>query len=94
MPVWRRTGRTRWTAAAPSSRAPTWARMGRVPRGCRHGGGLAELAVKERQLLALANVDADLCARVAQGLGLAAPEQTEDVVEREPSPVLSQLGGT
>jgi len=57
-------------------------------------GKCYELAVKERKLLALANVDADLCARVAQGLGLAAPEPTEDVVDREPSPVLSQLGGT
>lgn len=39
-------------------------------------------AVKERQLQVLANVDADLCQQVAQGLGLPAPKGTppQDVV--------------
>jgi catalase len=36
-------------------------------------GKCYEQAVKERQLQALANVDARLCAEVAAGLGLAAP---------------------
>jgi catalase len=111
-----------------------WAR---VPRGCRHGGGLAEDAVgagvvrrplqpdthvlaqhergragphraglylRARQVLRAGGQGAaaagpgqrrrrPLCPG-GQGLGLAAPEPTEDVVEREPRPVLSQLGGT
>ena len=53
-----------------------------------------EQAVKERQLLALANIDPDLCAVVAEGLGLPAPEATESLVDPDPSPALSQLGGT
>jgi catalase len=53
-----------------------------------------EQAVKERQLQALANIDADLCAQVAAGLGLPAPEPTEPLVDLDPSPALSQLGGT
>ena len=36
-----------------------------------------EQAIKERQLLALANIDPDLCSQVAAGLGLPAPEPTE-----------------
>ena len=58
-------------------------------------GKCYEQAVKERQLLALANIDADLCQRVAAGLGLPAPEPTippaEDV---RTSPALSQIGGS
>lgn len=42
----------------------------------------------------LANVDAVLCARVAQGLGLSAPEPTIEVGDPQPSPALSQLGQT
>ncbi|HTW13485.1 MAG TPA: catalase [Nocardioides sp.] len=53
-----------------------------------------EQAVKERQLLALANIDADLCAQVAAGLGLPAPDPTEPLVDVEPSPALSQVGET
>jgi catalase len=51
-----------------------------------------EQAVKERQLLALANIDPDLCAQVAAGLGLPAPDPTETLVDLVPSPALSQLG--
>ena len=53
-----------------------------------------EQAVKERQLLALANIDPELCAQVAAGLGLPAPEATEELVDLDPSPALSQIGGT
>ncbi len=53
-----------------------------------------EQTVKERQLLALANIDADLCAQVAAGLGLPAPAATVVPLEPEPSAALSQVGGT
>ncbi len=53
-----------------------------------------EQAIKERQLLALANIDADLCAQVAAGLGLEAPAATLPLAEPTPSPALSQLGGS
>jgi catalase len=53
-----------------------------------------EQAIKERQLLALANIDADLCAQVAAGLGLPAPEPTVPLVDLAPSPALSQIGGS
>ena len=53
-----------------------------------------EQAVKERQLLALANIDPDLCAQVAAGLGLPAPDPTEALLDPDPSPALSQIGGT
>lgn len=57
-------------------------------------GKCYEKAIRERQLLALANVDTDLCAAVAKGLGMPAPAATEDVPDSEPSPALSQLGKT
>jgi catalase len=57
-------------------------------------GKCYEQAVKERQLRALANIDATLCAEVAAGLGLPAPEADVEVVGSEPSPALSQVGGT
>ena len=38
-------------------------------------GKCYEQAIKERELQVLANVDADLCAQVAAGLGLPAPER-------------------
>jgi catalase len=57
-------------------------------------GKCYEKAIRERQLLALANVDTDLCAAVAKGLGMPAPAATEDVADAEPSPALSQLGKT
>ncbi|MCW2845048.1 MAG: catalase [Nocardioides sp.] len=53
-----------------------------------------EQTIKERQLLALANIDPDLCAQVAAGLGLTPPEPSETLVDLEPSPALSQLGDT
>jgi catalase len=53
-----------------------------------------EQTVKERQLLALANIDAELCAKVAAGLGLPAPEPTVPFVDLDPSPALSQIGGS
>jgi catalase len=53
-------------------------------------GKVYEKAIKERELLVLANVDADLCAAVAAGLGLPAPKgkPAEDVVI---SPALVQI---
>ncbi|MFC7848787.1 catalase [Arthrobacter sp. NPDC057388] len=57
-------------------------------------GKCYEKPVRERQLLALANIDASLCAAVARGLGMPVPEATEDVPEAQPSPALSQLGKT
>jgi catalase len=56
-------------------------------------GKCYEQAVKERQLQCLANIDAELCAQVATGLGLPAPDPTLQVPDAEPSPALSQLGG-
>jgi catalase len=57
-------------------------------------GKCYEQAIKERQLLALANIDPDLCATVAAGLGLPAPEPTIPLTDEVPSPALSQVGGT
>lgn len=57
-------------------------------------GKCYETAVRERQLQALANIDAALCAAVAAGLGMAAPEASEQVAEHAPSPALSQVGRT
>jgi catalase len=56
-------------------------------------GKCYEQAIKERQLLVLANVDTDLCERVAAGLGLPAPAGTppQDVTL---SPALSQIVDT
>ncbi|MET0700402.1 MAG: catalase [Mycobacterium sp.] len=53
-------------------------------------GKVYEKAIKERQLQVLANVDADLCAQVAAGLGLPAPKGSpaEDVTV---SPALVQI---
>ncbi|KUI47951.1 catalase [Mycobacterium sp. GA-1199] len=56
-------------------------------------GKCYEQAVKERQLVALANIDPDLCAKVAEGLGLEAPAPTVVPADPEvPSPTLSQVG--
>ncbi|SDZ42450.1 catalase [Micromonospora pattaloongensis] len=49
-------------------------------------------AIKERQLQCLANIDPVLCAEVATGLGLPAPEPTVPIADAAPSPALSQLG--
>ena len=55
-------------------------------------GKCFEQAIKERQLQALANIDAGLCATVAAGLGLPAPAPTVEVPDVQPSPTLSQVG--
>ncbi|WP_432476847.1 catalase [Nocardioides sp. GXQ0305] len=58
-------------------------------------GKCYEQAIKERQLRALANIDVRLCAQVATGLGLPAPEPTVSFDEEPaPSPALSQVGKT
>jgi catalase len=56
-------------------------------------GKCYEQAIKERQLLALANIDPVLCSEVASGLGLPAPEPTIGLEDLDPSPALSQVGG-
>jgi catalase len=53
-------------------------------------GKVYEQAIKERQLAVLANVDADLCAQVAAGLGLPAPKGTP-VQDVTGSPSLAQI---
>ncbi|MFD8797044.1 catalase-related domain-containing protein, partial [Streptomyces vinaceus] len=53
-----------------------------------------EQAIKERTLKVLANIDPQLCEQVATGLGLPAPDATVPLVAAEPSPALSQMGGT
>ncbi|MFK5583301.1 catalase [Serinicoccus sp. LYQ131] len=50
--------------------------------------------IRERQLRALANIDTELCAAVAKGLGLVPPEPSLEVARDEPSPALSQVGGS
>ncbi|MEU9554026.1 catalase [Streptomyces fumanus] len=57
-------------------------------------GKCYEQAVKERTLQVLANIDPELCEQVATGLGLPAPEPTVPLADVEPSPALSQIGGT
>ncbi|MGA8329529.1 MAG: catalase [Mycobacterium sp.] len=53
-------------------------------------GKCYEQAIKERELEVLANVDADLCAQVAAGLGLPAP-QGNPPTDITLSPTLSQV---
>jgi catalase len=55
-------------------------------------GKCYEQAIKERQLQCLANIDPELCARVAANLGLPAPEPTIELTEPDPSPALSMVG--
>ncbi|MFF9276896.1 catalase [Streptomyces griseosporeus] len=57
-------------------------------------GKCYEQAVKERALQVLANIDPELCAGVAEGLGLPAPEPTVPLADVAPSPALSQIGQT
>ncbi|MDT0265831.1 catalase [Streptomyces sp. DSM 44915] len=57
-------------------------------------GKCYEQSVKERALRVLATIDGELCAGVAAGLGLPAPEPIEEVPPVAPSPALSQLGST
>ncbi len=129
----RRTGRTRWTAAARSTpgaddaafveaavsvagaktrSAPAsyddhfsqvrqfWLSMTPVERDHIVLAYTFELSkcfeqtIRERQLVALANVDPELCQRVATGLGLPAPEPTTPLVDLPASPALSQVGGS
>ena len=53
-------------------------------------GKCYEQSVKERMLVNLAKIDADLCAQVAAGLGLPAPEG-QPAVDVMPSAALSQM---
>jgi catalase len=53
-------------------------------------GKCYQQAIKERELQVLANVDADLCARVAAGLGLPAPSG-RPAPDASLSPALSQV---
>ncbi|MGW6880899.1 catalase [Streptomyces goshikiensis] len=53
-----------------------------------------EQAIKERTLAVLANIDGELCAQVAVGLGLPVPAATEPLADVHPSPRLSQVGDT
>lgn len=55
-------------------------------------GKCYEQAVKERTLRALAEIDPYLCERVAEGLGLPAPEPARELPDVPPSPALSQVG--
>lgn len=57
-------------------------------------GKCYEQAIRERQLMALANIDSDLCQRVAEGLGLPAPQPAQKPNEQQISPAVSQLRGT
>ncbi|MCK0112390.1 catalase [Ornithinimicrobium sp. F0845] len=57
-------------------------------------GKCYEQAIKERQLMCLANIDPVLCRQVAQGLGLPGPEPSLPLAEVAPSPALSQIGRT
>src|SRR5690349_3084248 len=52
-----------------------------------------EEAIRLRQLQALAEIDSELCAAVAAGLGLEPPSASEQPGDVEPSPALSQVGG-
>ena len=61
-------------------------------------GKCYEQAIKERQLLCLAEIDSELCARVADSLGLPAPAPTDAGgvaagIAAPVSPALSQLRG-
>ena len=49
-------------------------------------GKCYEQAIKERQLRVLANIDPELCAQVAAGLGLPAPEPTEPLADVDAEP--------
>jgi catalase len=55
-------------------------------------GKCYETAIRERMLQVLANVDPDLCAGVADGLGLEPPKPSEPLADVAPSPALSQIG--
>ncbi|MYX30590.1 catalase [Streptomyces sp. SID8381] len=57
-------------------------------------GKCYEQSIKERGLQVLANIDPELCAEVAAGLGLPAPSASVPLADVEPSPALSQVGYT
>ncbi|ALE93792.1 catalase [Arthrobacter alpinus] len=57
-------------------------------------GKCYEQVIRERQLAALANIDAGLCSEVATGLGLSAPEPEQEPTSEATSPAVSQIGGT
>ena len=50
--------------------------------------------IRERQLQALANIDADLCKKVADGLGLTPPAPTVTYEDVGTSAALTQVGGS
>ncbi|MGB8382268.1 MAG: catalase, partial [Dermatophilaceae bacterium] len=54
-------------------------------------GKCYEQSIKERELRVLAEVDSELCARVAAGLGLRAPDRSAAPIVVTPSPALSQV---
>ncbi|WP_426560228.1 catalase [Angustibacter sp. McL0619] len=54
-------------------------------------GKVYEQAIKERELAVLANIDAQLCAAVAAGLGLPVPAATREPGDVTASPALSQM---
>ncbi|MDJ1132192.1 catalase [Streptomyces iconiensis] len=53
-----------------------------------------EDTVKERNLRVLADIDPVLCTQVAAGLGMPAPDPSGPLPQLDPSPALSQLGGS
>ncbi len=53
-----------------------------------------EKPIRQRELAVLANVDPDLVARVAAGLGMPVPDAEYKPAKVQPSPALSQLGGS
>jgi len=55
-------------------------------------GKCYDQTIRERQLLCLARIDADLASEVAAGLGMPAPAPAVDGPEPTRSPALSQLG--
>ena len=57
-------------------------------------GKCYEVVIRERQLQRLADIDAELAAGVAAGLGLPVPEPTRPLADPTPSPALSQVGKT
>jgi catalase len=57
-------------------------------------GKCYEQAIKVRELQILANVDSELCAQVAAGLGLPAPKPSKTAGKVMSSPALFQLGRT
>jgi catalase len=55
-------------------------------------GKCYENAIRTRMLGVLADIDPELCAGVAEGLGLPAPEPSGPLPAARPSPALSQVG--